>query len=102
MDYVNPLLHQFTQLYLQVIHSYIVEFLSYVNLHFHFTLMQKFKCWYQLEDTSIRNNFGPSVQRAFQLGVTWGRDPTVHTEIAVFLEPIMLVERILALKMLNR
>ena len=45
-----------------------MEFLSYVNLHFHFTLMQKFKCWYQLEDNSIRNNFGPSVQRSFQLG----------------------------------
>ena len=46
----------------------LVEFLSYVNLHFHFTLMQKFKCWYQLEGNSIRNNFGPSVQRSFQLG----------------------------------
>ena len=23
----------------------LVEFLSYVNLHFHFTLMQKFKFW---------------------------------------------------------
>ena len=51
-------------------HSYfhIVEFLSYVNLHFHFTLMQKFKFWYQLEGNSIRNNFGSSVQRSFQLG----------------------------------
>ena len=46
----------------------IVEFLSYVNLHFHFTLMQKFKFWYQLEDNSIRSNFGPSVQRAFHMG----------------------------------
>ena len=46
----------------------IVEFLSYVNFHFHFTLMQKFKFWYHLEGNSIRNNFGPSVQRSFQLG----------------------------------
>ena len=46
----------------------VVEFLSYVNLHFHFTLMQKFKFLYQLEGNSIRNNFGPSVQRSFQLG----------------------------------
>ena len=46
----------------------VVEFLSYVNLQFHFTLMQKFKFWYQLEDNSIRSNFGPSVQRSFQLG----------------------------------
>ena len=46
----------------------LVEFLSYINLHFHFTLMQKFKFWYQLEGNSIRNNFGPSVQRSFQLG----------------------------------
>ena len=30
--------------------------------------MQKSKCWYQLEDNSIRNNFGPSVQRAFHMG----------------------------------
>ena len=68
--------------------------------------MQKFKFWYQLEDNSIRNNFGPNVQRAFQLGggqgARGGRDPTVHTEIAVFPEPIMLVQHIFALKMHNR
>ena len=67
--------------------------------------MQKFKFWYQLEDNSIRNNFGPSVQRAFQLGgpgAPGGRDRTLHTEIAVFPETIMLVERILALKMRKR
>ena len=46
----------------------LVESLSHVNLHFHFTLMQKFKFWYQLEGNSIRNNFGPSVQRSFQSG----------------------------------
>ena len=66
--------------------------------------MQKFKFWYQLEDNSIRNNFGPSVQRTFHLGgqgAPGGRDPTVNTEIAVFPEPIMLVEHILALKMRN-
>ena len=67
--------------------------------------MQKFKLLYQLEDNSIRNNFGPSVHRAFHLGVRGppeGHDPTVHTEIAVFPEAIMLVEQILALKMHNR
>ena len=31
--------------------------------------MQKFTCWYHLEDNSIRNNFGPSAQRSFHLGV---------------------------------
>ena len=35
-----------------------------LSLHFE----QKFKLWYKLEDNSIRNNFGPSVQRYFQLG----------------------------------
>ena len=73
----------------------LVEFLSYVNLHFHFTLMQKFKCWYQLEDNSIRKFFGPSVQRSFQLGgqgALRGVRPTAHTETAVFPEPIMLLE----------
>ena len=73
--------------------STVVEFLSYVNLHFHFTLMQKFKFWYQLEDNSIRNNFGPSVQCAFHMGVRGppgGHDPTMHTETAVFSEPITL------------
>ena len=84
-----------------------MEFLSYVNVHFHFTLMQKFKCWYQLEGNTIRNNFGPSVQRSFQLGggvrgPLRGARPIVHTETAVFPEPIMLVEHILALKMRNR
>ena len=67
--------------------------------------MQKFKFWYQLEDNSIRNNFGSSVQRSFHVGgqrAPRGHDPTVHTEIAVFPEPIMLVEQILALKMRNR
>ena len=66
--------------------------------------MQKFKFWYQREDNSIRNNFGPSVQRAFHLGGQGGprgRGPTVHTEIEVFPEPIMLVEHMLALKMRN-
>ena len=57
-DFITHVTHQ----------GFIVEFLSYVNLHFHFTLMQKFKFWYQLEDNSIRNNFGPSVQRAFHMG----------------------------------
>ena len=87
-----------------VVPSLVVEFLSYVNLHFHFTLMQKFKFWYQLEDNSVRNTFGPSVQRSFHLGgqgAPRGRDPTVLTEIAVFPEPIMLVEQMLALKMRN-
>ena len=82
-----------------------MESLSYVNLHFHFTLMQKFKFWYQLEDNSIRNNFGPSVQRYFQLGVKGplrGARHTAHTETTVFPEPIMLLEHILALKMRNR
>ena len=81
-----------------------MEFLSYVNLHFHFTLMQKFKFWYQLEGNSIRNNFGSSVQRSFHLGgqgAPPGARPIVHTETAVFPEPIMLVEQILALKMRN-
>ena len=67
--------------------------------------MQKFKFWYQLEGNSIRNNFGPSVQRSFQLGVRGplrGARPIVHTETVVFPEPIMLVEQILALKMRNR
>ena len=66
--------------------------------------MQKFKFWYNLEDNSIRNNFGPSVQRSFHLGgqgAPGGHDRTVHTEIAVFPETIMLVEPILALKMRN-
>ena len=67
--------------------------------------MHKFKLLYHLEDNSIRNNFGPSVQRSFHLGgqgPPGGHDPTVHTEIAAFPEPIMLVEPILALKMRNR
>ena len=83
----------------------IVEFLSYVNLHFHFALMQKFKFWHQLEDNSIRKKFGPSVQRSFQLvgqGALQGARPTVHTETAVFPEPIMLLEQMLALQMRNR
>ena len=86
---------------------YIVEFLSYVNLHFHFTLMQRFKFWHQLEDNSIRNNFGPSVQRSFQLGgggqgAPPGARPTVNSETAVFPEPIMLLEQMLDLQMRNR
>ena len=73
----------------------------------HITFMQKFKCWYQLEDTGIRNNFGPSVQRSFQLGgggqgAPPGAPHTVHTETTVFPEPIMLLEQLLALKMRNR
>ena len=67
--------------------------------------MQKFKFWYLLEDNCIRNNFGPSVQRSFQLGgqgAPQGARPTVHTETAVFTEPIMLLEQMLALKMHNR
>ena len=68
--------------------------------------MQKFKFRYQLEDNGIRNNFGPSVQRSFQLGgqgaPPGGAPPTVHTETAVFPEPIMLLEQILAQKMRNR
>ena len=68
--------------------------------------MQKFKFLYKLEGNSIRNNFGPSVQRSFQLGGVRGplrgAQPIVHTETAVFPEPIMLVEQILALKMRNR
>ena len=82
-----------------------MEFLSYVNLHFHFTLMQKFKFWCKLEDNSIRNNFGPSVQRSFQLGVRGtlrGARPTAHMETVLFPEPIMLLEQIVALKMRNR
>ena len=68
-------------------------------------IMQKFKYWYHLEDNSIRNNFGPSVQRSFHLGgqgAPGGHDPSVHTEIAVFPEQIMLVEHILGLMMRNR
>ena len=67
--------------------------------------MQKFKFWYQLEDNGIRNIFGPSVQRSFQLGgqgAPAGARPSVHTETAVFPEPIMLLEQMLALKMRNR
>ena len=67
--------------------------------------MQKFKCWYQLEDNSIRSNFGPSVQRSFQLGgqgAPPGGRPTAHMETAVFPEPIMLFEQMLALKMRKR
>ena len=82
-----------------------MEFLSYVNLHFHFTLMQKFKFWYQLEYNSIRNNFGPSVQRYFQLGVRGplrGARHSAHTETAVFPEPKMLLEQMSALKIRNR
>ena len=78
-----------------------MEFPSYVNLHFHFTLMQKFKFWYQLEDNSIRNNFGPSVQRAFHTGgqgPPGGRDPTMQTETAVISELITLSQQIIALK----
>ena len=74
--------------------SPIVEFPSYANLHFHFTLMQKFKFWYQLEDYRIRNNFGPSVQRASHMGgqgAPRGCYPTAHTETAVFSEPIGLL-----------
>ena len=66
--------------------------------------MQKFKFLYQLEDNGIREIFGPSVQRSFQLGVRGplrGARPTVHTETAVFPEPIMLLEQMLALKMRN-
>ena len=67
--------------------------------------MQKFKFWYQLEDNGIRNNFGPSVQRSFQLGdqgAPPGAPPTVHMETAVFPEMIMVLEQILAQKMRNR
>ena len=67
--------------------------------------MQKFKFWYQIEDNSITNNFGPSVQRSFHLGgqgAPRGARPAIHTEITLFPKPIMLVEHILALKMRNR
>ena len=43
----------------------IVAFPELQSLHFY----AKVKFWYQLEDNSIRNNFGPSVQRAFHMGV---------------------------------
>ena len=84
--YINAIL-------LEISYTFIVEFLSYVNLHFHFTLMHKFKFWYQLEDNSIMNNFGPSVQRSFQLGGQGAR-PTAHTETAVFPEPVMQLEQV--------
>ena len=67
--------------------------------------MHKFKFWYQLEDNSIRKMFGLSVQRSFQLwgqGAPPGAPPTVHMETAVFPEPIMLLEQVLALKMRNK
>ena len=59
------------------------------------------KCWYQLEDYRIRNNVGPSIQRASHMwgqGAPRGCYPTAHTETAVFPEPIALLEQILALK----
>ena len=56
--------------------------------------MQKFKFWYQLEDNGIRKFFGPSVQDLFSWGVRGplrGARPTVHTETAVFPEPIYAI-----------